>query len=45
MKVLFEFGLSALAARDCRLGWFRDGSDGAFLLLQLLLRIGYVEKA
>ncbi len=37
--------LSGHAARDCRLGWYKDGSDGAILLLQLLLRIGYVEKA
>ncbi len=29
---------------DCRLGWIRDGSHGAFLLLQLLLTVGYVEK-
>ena len=28
MKVLLEFGLSGHAARDCLLGWFRDGSDG-----------------
>ena len=27
------FGLSGHAARDCQLGWFRDGSDGAILLL------------
>ena len=43
MKVLLEFGLSGHAARDCRLGWFVDGSDGAILLLQFLLRAGYVE--
>ena len=36
---------SGHAARHCRLGWFRDGSDGAILLLQLLLRDGYVENA
>jgi hypothetical protein len=30
---------------DCWLGWLRDGSDGAVLLLRLLLRVGYVEKA
>ena len=44
-KVLLEYSLSGHAARDCRLGWFRDGSDGAILLLKLLLRVGYVEKA
>ena len=37
VKVLLEYGLSGHAARDCRLGWFRDGSDGAILLLRLLL--------
>ncbi len=43
---LLEYGLSGHAAGDCRLGWFRDGSDGAVLLLRrrLLLRIGYAEK-
>jgi hypothetical protein len=35
---------SGHAAGDCRLGWCRDGSDGAVLLLRLLLRGGYVEK-
>ena len=45
VKVLLEYGLSGHAARDCRLDWFRDGSDGAIHLLQLLLRVGYVEKA
>jgi hypothetical protein len=45
MKVLLEFGLSGHAAGDCPLGRFRDGSDGAVLLLRLLLRVGYVEKA
>ncbi len=41
MKVLLEYGLSGHAARDCRLGWFRNGSDGAILLLlRLLLRSG-----
>ena len=45
VKVLLEFGLSGHAAGDCRLGWFRDGSDGAILLLRLLLRTGYVETA
>ena len=44
VKVLLEFGLSGHAAGDCRLGWCRDGSDGAILLLRLLLRAGYVEK-
>ena len=44
VKVLLEFCLSGHAARDCRLGWCRDGSDGAILLLRLLLRVGYVEK-
>ncbi len=34
VKVLLEFGLSGHAAGDCRLGWFRDESDGADLLLQ-----------
>ena len=45
VKVLLGYGLSGHAARDCRLGWFRDGSDGAILLLRLLVRVGYVEKA
>jgi hypothetical protein len=45
VKVLLEFGLSGHAAGDCRLGWFRDGSDGAVLLLRLHVRIGEVEKA
>ncbi len=45
VKVLLEFGLSGHAARNCRLGWFRNGSDGAVLLLRLFLRVGYVEKA
>ena len=40
MKILLEFG----HARDCRLGWCRDGSDGVILLLRLLLRVGYVER-
>ena len=44
VKVLLEFGLSGHAARDCRLGWCRDGSDDAILLLRLLLRVCYVEK-
>ncbi len=45
MKVLLEFGLSGHAAGDCQLGWFRDGSDGAILLLRSLLRAGYVERS
>ena len=45
MNVLLENGLSGHAARDCRLGWSRDRSDGAFLLLRLFLRVGFVEKA
>ena len=45
MIILPEFGLSGHAARDYRLGWYRDGSDGAIILLRLLLRVGYVEKA
>jgi hypothetical protein len=45
VKVLLEYGLSGHAARDCWLVWFRDRSDGAILLLRLLLRVGYVEKA
>ncbi len=40
IKVLLEFGLSGHSARDCRLGWFRDGSDGAILLLRSLLMVG-----
>ena len=44
VKVLLEFCLSGHAARDCRLGWCRDGSDGGILLLRLLLRVCYVEK-
>ena len=43
MKVLLVFGLSGHAAWNCRLGWFRDGSDGAILLLRLLTRVGYVK--
>ena len=45
VKVLLEYGLSDQSARTCRLGWSSDGSDGAILLLRLLLRFGYVEKA
>ena len=44
VKVLLEFGLSGHASWDCRLGWCRDGTDGAILLLRLLLRVSYVEK-
>ena len=47
VKHLLEYGAYGLprhAARTCRLGWFRDGSDGSILLLRLLLRVGYVEK-
>ena len=44
LKVLLEFSLSEHAARDCRLGWCRDGSDGAILLLRLLLRTGCDEN-
>ncbi len=42
---MLKYGLSGHAARDYPLGWFRDGSDGAVLLLRLLLRVGCVEKA
>ena len=45
VKVLLEYGLSDHAARTCRLGWFRDGSDRALILLRLLLRVSYVDKA
>ena len=45
VKVLLEYGLSGHPALDCRLGWSRDGSDGAILLLRPILRVGYVEKA
>ncbi len=45
MRVLLEHGLSGHAARDCRLGWFRDDSDGAIILQRLLLRVGYVGMA
>ena len=44
MKALLEFGLSGHAVRDCRLGWCRDGPDGAIFLLLRLLRVGCVEK-
>ncbi len=29
---------------DSRLGWSRDGSDGAVLLMLLLWRVGYIEQ-
>ncbi len=45
VKVLLKYGLSGYGARNWRLGWFRDRSDGAILLLRLFLRVGYVEKA
>jgi hypothetical protein len=45
MKVLLEYGLLGHAAGDCRLGWFWDGSDASVLLLLLLFRVGYDEKA
>ena len=45
VNVLLKHGLLGHTARDCRLGWFRYESDGAILLLQLHLRVGYVEKA
>ncbi len=31
LKVPLKYGLSGHAARKCRLGWFRDESDGAIL--------------
>ena len=37
VKVLLEFCLSGHAARDCQLGWRRDGSEGAILLLRLMV--------
>jgi hypothetical protein len=46
-KVLLEYGLSGHAAGDCRLGWFRDGSDhsdGAVLLLRLFLGLGMLKR-
>ncbi len=33
VKIVLEFGLSGHAAEDYRLGGFRDGPDGAGLLL------------
>ena len=47
VKVLLEDGLSGHAARDCGLGWIRDGLDDAILLLRVHLRVypvGFVEK-
>jgi hypothetical protein len=44
VKVVLEYGFRD-TARDYPLGWIRDGSDGAVLLLRLLLRVGCVEKA
>jgi hypothetical protein len=44
VKVVLEYGLLGHTAGDCRLGWFREGSDGAGLRLQLLFRVGCVEK-
>ena len=41
VKVLLVFGFSGHAARDCQLGWCRDRSDGAMLLLRLLLSVCY----
>jgi hypothetical protein len=40
MKILIEYGHMGHAVGDCRLGWFRDGSDGAVLLLRFLLKVG-----
>ncbi len=45
VNALYKSGLSGYADGDCRLGWFRDGSDGNVLLLRLLLRARHVEKA
>ena len=33
VQLVLEFGLSGHAADDCLLGWFRDRSDGAVLLM------------
>jgi hypothetical protein len=44
VKVLLEFGLSGHAARDCRLGWFRDGSDGAIFLLRVFWGLGMLKR-
>jgi hypothetical protein len=40
MKILIEYGHMGHAAGDCRVGWFRGGSDGAVLLLRYLLKVG-----
>jgi hypothetical protein len=45
VNVLLEYGLSGHTDKNCRLCWFRDGSDGAILLLRLLLTVEYIEKA
>ncbi len=45
MRALLKYGLSGHAARGCRLGWFRNVSDRAILLMRFLLRVGYVENA
>jgi hypothetical protein len=48
VKVLLDscssmaFQDTLLSNTDYRLGWLRNGSDGAFLLLRLLLRAGCV---
>ncbi len=42
MKDVLKYGLWGHAARGYPLGWFRDGSDGAVLLLRLLLRVATV---
>ncbi len=39
MKILLEFGLSGYAARECRLGWFRDRSGGGAILLRRFLEV------
>ena len=44
MKALHWSGFSRHSACDGRLGWFSDGSDGTFLLLQFLSRAGFVER-
>ena len=44
VKVLLEFGLSGHAARDCWLGWFRNGSDGAILLLRVFWGLGMLKR-
>ena len=44
VKVLLEFCLSGHAARDCLLGWFRDGSDCAILLLRVFWGLGMLKR-